>query len=84
MTRESRYRTYPPDTVEEFRKIMEPRAGRPLTERECLDSINNLLGFINILRDWRDAEERDRRRDQPAVVNEEKKGPAGQPTKSGT
>ena len=58
MAGEARYRIHLHETVDEYRALMEPRVGRPLTDRDCQDGISNLLGFITTLRDWQKAEER--------------------------
>jgi hypothetical protein len=76
MAGEARYRIYPPETVDEYRALMEPRAGHPLSDRDCQDGINNLLGFITTLRDWQKAEERAyRSQEQVSVADREENQP---------
>lgn len=64
MPTDPRYRIYPPEKVAEIRATLEPLAGRPLTDKECQESINNLVGFFQVLHDWAKEDKRQKAMEQ--------------------
>ncbi|MFH1467812.1 MAG: hypothetical protein ABIO70_25735 [Pseudomonadota bacterium] len=54
--KDKRFRTFSPDILQGCREVFEPRCGHPLTESDCQEITNNLVGFFETLIEWRDAD----------------------------
>ena len=82
MPTDPRYKIYPPDMVAKCRATLEPRAGHPLTDKECQESINNLVGFLQVLNDW--AKEEKRKKAKKRALSQTQSDDLGKGTKPPT